>query len=52
MDINILRSAVTLVSLLVFLLIVAWAYAGRNKQSLDAQGELPPDEYENDGRPQ
>jgi cytochrome c oxidase cbb3-type subunit 4 len=52
MDINIVRSAVTLLSLLVFLLIVAWAYAGRNKRALDEQGLLPPDEYENAGRPQ
>ena len=52
MDINILRSAVTVLSLLAFVLIVVWAYAGRHKQSLAEQGQLPPDEYETGGRPQ
>ncbi|MBT9495498.1 MAG: CcoQ/FixQ family Cbb3-type cytochrome c oxidase assembly chaperone [Paucibacter sp.] len=41
MDINILRAAVTVFSLLVFLCIVAWAYAGRNKSSFDSQAMLP-----------
>jgi cytochrome c oxidase cbb3-type subunit 4 len=41
MDINILRAAVTVISLLVFLAIVAWAYAGRNKHSFDEQAMLP-----------
>lgn len=41
MDINILRAAVTVISLLVFLAIVAWAYAGRNKASFDEQAMLP-----------
>jgi cytochrome c oxidase cbb3-type subunit 4 len=41
MDINIVRSVVTLVSLLVFLLIVVWAYSSRNKASFDEQALLP-----------
>lgn len=41
MDINILRSVVTLVSMLVFLLIVGWAYSSRNKASFDEQAQLP-----------
>ncbi|MCV2369304.1 cbb3-type cytochrome oxidase subunit 3 [Roseateles oligotrophus] len=41
MDINILRAAVTVFSLLVFLCIVAWAYSSRNKSSFDEQAMLP-----------
>ena len=44
MDINILRSAVTLVSLLVFLAIVVWAYSGRNKSHFDEMAALPLDD--------
>lgn len=41
MDINILRAAVTVISLLVFLAIVVWAYSSRNKHSFDEQAMLP-----------
>lgn len=41
MDINILRAAVTVISLLVFLCIVGWAYSSRNKSSFDEQAQLP-----------
>ncbi|MCV2357856.1 MULTISPECIES: cbb3-type cytochrome oxidase subunit 3 [Roseateles] len=51
MDINTLRAAVTVFSLLVFLCIVGWAYAGRNKASFEEQGMLPLGEDGN-GRPQ
>ena len=51
MDINILRAAVTVFSLLVFLAIVAWAYSSRNKAGFEEQGMLPLDE-DVIGRPQ
>jgi cytochrome c oxidase cbb3-type subunit 4 len=51
MDINILRAAVTVFSLLVFLCIVAWAYSSRNKSSFEEQALLPLAEDMN-GRPQ
>ena len=41
MDINDLRSAVTVVSLLVFLGIVAWAWSRRNKAGFDEAAQLP-----------
>lgn len=41
MDINTLRIAVTVVSMAVFLGIVAWAYAGRNRARFDELGQLP-----------
>ncbi|MEL4178136.1 cbb3-type cytochrome oxidase subunit 3 [Roseateles sp. PN1] len=44
MDINILRSIVTLVSMVVFLLIVGWAYSSRNKDRFDELAQLPLDE--------
>jgi cytochrome c oxidase cbb3-type subunit 4 len=44
MDLNIVRSVVTLVSLLVFLGIVVWAYSGRNKKHFDDMAALPLDD--------
>lgn len=41
MDVNTLRAVVTLLSMLVFLGIVAWAYAKRNQQRFEDMGELP-----------
>ncbi|MEO8014552.1 cbb3-type cytochrome c oxidase subunit 3 [Polaromonas sp.] len=41
MDINILRSIVTVVTFLVFIGIVAWAWSGRNAQSFDEAAQLP-----------
>ena len=38
MDINDLRIAVTLVSFLAFLAIVAWAYLPKRRQKLEQQG--------------
>jgi cytochrome c oxidase cbb3-type subunit IV len=41
MDINTLRSAVTVISLLVFLGIVAWAWSRRNRERFDEAARLP-----------
>ncbi|MBK6866463.1 MAG: cbb3-type cytochrome c oxidase subunit 3 [Burkholderiales bacterium] len=41
MDINLLRSIVTVVALLVFIGIVAWAWSSRNKQRFDEAARLP-----------
>ena len=41
MDINDMRSAVTVVSLLVFVGIVAWAWSRRNQADFDAAARLP-----------
>jgi cytochrome c oxidase cbb3-type subunit IV len=41
MDINFLRSAVTVVSLLTFLGIVAWAWSRRNKAGFEEAAQLP-----------
>lgn len=41
MDINDLRSVVTVFSMLVFLVIVAWAYSARNRHAFDAIAALP-----------
>lgn len=41
MDLNDVRSLVTLISLGVFLGIVAWAYAKRNQQRFEELGQLP-----------
>ncbi|WAC70778.1 cbb3-type cytochrome c oxidase subunit 3 [Roseateles sp. SL47] len=40
-DLNLLRAAVTLLSFVMFLAIVVWAYSKRNKQELQALGQLP-----------
>jgi cytochrome c oxidase cbb3-type subunit IV len=41
MDINDMRSVVTLVSFLTFVGIVAWAWSTRNKPGFDEAAELP-----------
>jgi cytochrome c oxidase cbb3-type subunit IV len=41
MDINFLRSAVTVVSFLTFLGIVAWAWSRRNKAGFEEAAQLP-----------
>jgi len=41
MDLNDLRSIVTLVSLLTFLGIVAWAWSKRNKDRFEEAAQLP-----------
>ncbi len=41
MDINDLRSIVTLVSFLTFLGIVAWAWSKRNKDRFEEAAQLP-----------
>lgn len=44
MDINDMRSIVTVVSLLTFVGIVVWAYSKRNQSSFDEAARLPFDE--------
>ena len=41
MDLNDLRSVVTLVSFLVFLGIVAWAWSARRRSAFEAAAQLP-----------
>ena len=41
MDLNDLRSTVTVVSLLTFLGIIVWAWSKRNKASFDEAAQLP-----------
>jgi cytochrome c oxidase cbb3-type subunit IV len=41
MDINDLRSIFTVVSLLIFIGIVAWAWSKRNKRDFDEAAQLP-----------
>jgi cytochrome c oxidase cbb3-type subunit 4 len=41
MDINDLRSAVTVVSLLIFVGIVVWAWSKSNKAAFDEAAQLP-----------
>jgi cytochrome c oxidase cbb3-type subunit 4 len=41
MEINDLRSIYTVISLLVFVGIVAWAWSNRNKASFDEAAQLP-----------
>jgi cytochrome c oxidase cbb3-type subunit 4 len=41
MDVNDLRSAVTVISLLLFLCLVAWAWSRRRKADFDAAARLP-----------
>ena len=40
-DLNVLRSIVTLISMLVFLGIAFWAYSKRNKHAFDDAASLP-----------
>jgi|APIni6443716594_1056825.scaffolds.fasta_scaffold252197_2 cytochrome c oxidase cbb3-type subunit 4 len=46
MDINDLRSIVTVVSFVTFLGIVAWAFSGRRKTAFDEAARLPLDDDE------
>ncbi|MBC7446176.1 MAG: cbb3-type cytochrome c oxidase subunit 3 [Polaromonas sp.] len=41
MDINLLRSVVTVATFLVFIGIVAWAWSGRNAKDFDEAARLP-----------
>jgi cytochrome c oxidase cbb3-type subunit 4 len=41
MDINDLRSAVTVFGLLLFLALVAWVYNARRREAFDAAARLP-----------
>ena len=41
LDINTLRSIVTVVALVSFVGIVVWAWSGRNKQAFDEAARLP-----------
>ena len=44
MDINTLRSVITVVSFAIFIAIVFWAYSGRSKAAFDQAARLPFDE--------
>ncbi len=44
MDINDLRSVMTVLAFLAFCGIVAWAYSGRRKQSFEEAARLPLDD--------
>lgn len=44
LDVNTLRSVVTVVSFLTFLGIIAWAYARSNKRDFDEAANLPFDQ--------
>lgn len=46
MDINDLRSIVTVVSFITFLGIVVWAFSGRRKSAFDEAARLPLDDDE------
>ncbi len=48
MDINDMRSAVTVVSLLVFIGIAAWAWSRRNQARFDEAARLPFDDEARD----
>lgn len=41
MEVNILRSAVTVVSLLLFLALVAWAWSRHRRAAFDEAAQLP-----------
>ncbi|MDO5693337.1 MAG: cbb3-type cytochrome c oxidase subunit 3 [Pseudomonadota bacterium] len=41
MDINLIRSVVTVVSLIVFIGIVIWAWSRRNQEQFDEAAHLP-----------
>jgi cytochrome c oxidase cbb3-type subunit 4 len=41
MDVNTLRSIVTVVSFVCFIGIVLWAWSGRNKAAFDSAAKLP-----------
>ena len=44
MDINLLRSIITVVSFVLFIAIVVWAYSDRSKAAFDQAARLPFDE--------
>ena len=46
MDINTLRSLVTVIAFVVFIAIVLWAYSDRSKAAFDQAARLPFDEEE------
>ena len=50
MDVNDLRVVVTVVSMLVFIGIVAWAYSRKNRDSFDEAAQLPFDDGESAAR--
>lgn len=41
MDINDVRSGVTVLSLVIFLVIVAWAWSKRNRTAFDEAAQIP-----------
>ena len=41
MDINDLRSAVTVLGLLLFVALVAWVYSGRRRSAFEEAAQLP-----------
>ncbi|TAK65831.1 MAG: CcoQ/FixQ family Cbb3-type cytochrome c oxidase assembly chaperone [Betaproteobacteria bacterium] len=48
MDINTLRSIVTVVAFTVFIAIVLWAYSDRSKAAFDRAARLPFDEEDDE----
>ncbi len=48
MDINDIRSLVTVLAFLSFVGIVAWAYSGKRKAGFDAAARLPLDEEDSE----
>jgi len=50
MDINTLRSVITVVAFAAFIGIVVWAYSGKNKAAFDEAARLPFDE-DDDSQP-
>ena len=46
MDINVLRSIVTVVAFVLFIAIVVWAYSDRSKAAFDQAARLPFEEDE------
>ncbi|HEX4943667.1 MAG TPA: cbb3-type cytochrome c oxidase subunit 3 [Usitatibacteraceae bacterium] len=46
MDINAIRSGITVVALITFLAIVAWAWSSRRRADFEAAARLPLDEEE------
>jgi cytochrome c oxidase cbb3-type subunit 4 len=46
MDINTLRSVITVLAFAAFIGIVIWAYSGKNKAAFDEAARLPFDEDE------
>jgi len=49
MDINVLRSIITVVAFTVFIAIVLWAYSDRSKAGFDQAARLPFDEEDDRG---